>query len=172
MEELQLGPLTSRLLNEAKWKGQDKYPAWQSYADECEMLLDFAKQKDQWDRFWSKLTAGDTRQRDSALNELRVAYHLEDNSFSIVDWEPVGNQAMEGEFLIQGTSGTQTFVEVKSPGWQGELFGFKSPPELSEAQLKYALKRSTQPTLPEKGSLKPIGSVSVMADEIGIMLMF
>ena len=145
MEKLKLGPLTSKLLNEAKWKNQDKYPAWQSYADECERLLHFATQRDQWDRFWSKLTADNTRQRDSALNELRVAFHFEDNSFSIVNWEPIGNQAMEGEFLIQGTSGIQTFVEVKSPGWQGELFRFKSPSELPEAQQKYALDRKEKP---------------------------
>jgi len=33
----------------------------------------------------------------------------------------VGRDRNKGEYLIQGPSGKNTFVEVKSPGWEGEL---------------------------------------------------
>ena len=33
----------------------------------------------------------------------------------------MGRDRNKGEYLIQGPSGKNTFVEVKSPGWEGEL---------------------------------------------------
>jgi hypothetical protein len=118
--DVRLGPLTLSVLNGARWKGQDQYPAFQVYADECEALLEFAKAQEQFERYFADLTAS-RRQRDAALGELRVAYHLEQNGFEIVQWKPVGLAPKEGEFLIRGPAGVETFVEVKGPGWQSEL---------------------------------------------------
>jgi hypothetical protein len=117
---VRLGPLTQSVLNGARWKEQDQYPAFQVYADECEALLEFAKAQGQFDRYFADLTAS-RRQRDAALGELRVAYHLDQNGFEIVQWKPVGLAPKEGEYLIRGPSGVETFVEVKGPSWQSEL---------------------------------------------------
>ena len=117
---VRLGPLTSAVLSGARWKNQDQYPASEVYADECEALLEFARARGQFDRYFSDLTAS-KRQRNSALAELRVAYHLDQSGFEIVEWKPVGLAPKEGEFLIRGVSGVETFIEVKGPSWQSEL---------------------------------------------------
>ena len=157
MEKLKLGPLTSRLLSEAKWKGQDKYPALQSYADECERLLEFAIRKGRWDRFWSRLVANHTRQRDSALNELRVAYHLDEKSFSVVNWDPTGDQTKEGEFLIQGISGLPIFIEVKSRELEGELFQFSEMPLTRGKKRRFSTGYRNPNTFTSKGEVLPLG---------------
>lgn len=118
--DVRLGPLTLAVLNSARWKEQDQYPAFQVYADECETLLEFSRGQGQFDRYFGDLTAS-IRQRNAALAELRVACHLEQNGFEIVEWKPVGQAPKEGEFLILGSSGVKTFVEVKGPSWQSEL---------------------------------------------------
>lgn len=116
-----LGPLTAAMRAEAKWLGEEHlYPAWQVYADELERVLRFADEQSQLARCWPNLTAR-VAQRDSALDELRVAYHLHQNHFLIVDWEPVGLNGNKGEYLVRGPSGVDIFVEVKGPRWEGEL---------------------------------------------------
>lgn len=117
---VRLGPLTSTILSSAHWKDEDQYPAFQVYTDECETLLEFAQAQGQFDRYFGDLTATG-RQRNAALAELRVAYHLDQNGFRIIEWKPVGLAPKEGEFLILGQSGEKTFVEVKGPSWQSEL---------------------------------------------------
>lgn len=118
--EVSLGPLTMTVLNRARWKEQDHYPAYQTFADECEILLEFIQAHGQFDRYFGDLTASG-RQRNAALSELRVAYYLSRNGFEIVRWKPVGLAPKEGEFLIRGPAGVEIFVEVKGPSWQSEL---------------------------------------------------
>ena len=118
--EVRLGPLTLSVLNSARWKDEDQYPAFQVYADECETLLEFARAQGQFDRYLGDLTAS-RRQRNAASAELRVAYHLDQNGFEVIKWKPVGLAPKEGEFLIRGPAGVETFVEVKGPSWQSEL---------------------------------------------------
>ncbi len=132
-----------------------------AFGVECESLLDLVRLEGQLDRFWSRLTTRDVRQRDSALNELRVACHLRDHSFRIVDWEPVGAKAQEGEFLIEGPSGAQTFVEVKSPSWQGELFNFQDPSTLPDLLRRRALDRVKLPKDQnlEGGPFNPVSGI-------------
>jgi len=60
-------------------------------------------------------------QRDSALNELRVAFFFERNHFPVTAWRPIGEPPKEGEFTIAFPTGESIFVEVKSPGWEMEL---------------------------------------------------
>jgi len=115
-----LGPLASTVINNAKWNNQDKYPSFQDYADEFETLLLFAQDQGVHQLYFSKLVAT-TRQRDAALDELRVALHFDRNGFPILKWNPVGLPPKEGEYLISTPSATNVFVEVKSPTWQSEL---------------------------------------------------
>jgi hypothetical protein len=53
--------------------------------------------------------------------ELRVAFYLEANGFRVVEWSPQGVGGHLGEFAVEGASRRRVFVEVKSPGWEGEL---------------------------------------------------
>lgn len=116
-----LRPLTAAMRAEARWVDDDHlYPACQVYADEIESVLRFADEQGQLARCWPNLTAR-VPQRDSALDELRVACHLHRNQFRIIDWEPVGLNGNKGEYLVRGPSNVEIFVEVKGPRWEGEL---------------------------------------------------
>lgn len=50
-----------------------------------------------------------------------MAYLLHHSKFPIVQWEPPGLGGKVGEYLIASSEGQRVFVEVKSPGWEGEL---------------------------------------------------
>jgi len=115
---VKLGPLGSLVKSEERWT--DEYPAWQQYADEFEELLNWTKAKGRWSSYLGALQ-GPNSQRDSALMEIRVAKHLESSGFPVVDWKPRGAAANEGEYTVQGQSRQRIFVEVKSPGWEGEV---------------------------------------------------
>ena len=118
--DVRLGKLSSELINNAKWKDQDQYPSFQGFADELEALLTFAQDQNVLTRYLPKLKAG-LRQRDASLDELRVAYYLDQSGLHIAEWEPVGLGTREGEYLVYGPSTINTFVEVKSPTWESEL---------------------------------------------------
>lgn len=128
---VQLGPLTSKIRNGARWATQDQFPSDQIWADDVERVLRFAKAQGQFDHYFNKLR-GNARQRDSALDELRVAYFLSRKGFTVVEWESIGANNREGEFTIRTPSGTEVFTEVKSPSWQGEL----SDEEISSGRQK------------------------------------
>src|SRR2546428_5364320 len=116
-----LGPLAAALRDEAEWLSHDHlYPAWQVYADEIERILQFADIQGQIGRYWPRLIAR-VPQRDSALDELRVAYFLDSCGLRIAEWEPPGMDQKKGEFLVLAPSGARVFVEVKGPRWEGEL---------------------------------------------------
>jgi hypothetical protein len=117
---IRLGPLSRSIATGARWLKEDEYPAWQKYADELERLAAFANREGQFSNYLPRLQ-GRKSERDSALAELRVAFHFDANAFKITEWKPVGAGATEGEFTVAGPSGSATFVEVKSPGWEGEL---------------------------------------------------
>jgi len=119
-----LAQRSAKLLDGAKWKGRDQYPAWQCFADELERLLAFAEAYGQFSRFAARLQA-DIRERNSALAELRVAAELADRGFHFIDWEPLGAGTKRGEFLVSVPEGASTFVEVKAPDWHGEITGFR-----------------------------------------------
>jgi len=115
-----LGPLTSTVIDRACWAGEDEFPSSQLWADEIEKVLNFAEIQGQFERYLSDLTASRS-QRDSAIAELRVSFFFHRNQFHIVGWKPIGLRSKEGEFLVRGPLEVDTFVEVKSPGWEGEL---------------------------------------------------
>lgn len=138
-----LGSRSGQLLHGAKWRGRDKYPAWQCFADELELLLTFAEAQGEFDRFSARLRA-DQRERNSALAELRVAVALTNRGFTIAEWEPLGASQKRGEFLVQAPLAANTFVEVKAPDWHGEITGFSDVSRNPERQ-RWVEARKRQP---------------------------
>jgi hypothetical protein len=127
-----VGPLTSAMCNQGRWRAEETlYPHWQVYADEIESVLRFAEAQHQLERYWPRLTARKA-QRDSALDEIRIAYYFHRNEFEIVEWEPVGQHNRMGEYLVRGPSNVDVFVEVKGPRWEGEL----KPWEIQQGRTK------------------------------------
>ncbi len=119
-DQISLGPFTRRVVQNTKWS--DSYPATQVKADELEQLLEFAASNDVFDEYLARLQGGD-RQRDAALAELRVARYFSLNGYKPQrgTWKPNGGPNSDGEFVIQGPSGSCTVVEVKHRDSQGEL---------------------------------------------------
>src|SRR5208282_6295314 len=111
------GPIARRLICPARWK--DAYPARPEFAQELEVLLAYA---DGYGvpNFVPRLEAK-AAQRDETLNELRVAYWFDQFGFSVAQWDPPGLGGMVGEYLIKAPEQQNVFVEVKSPGWEGQL---------------------------------------------------
>lgn len=113
--------LSRRLLREARWVGQDGYPTSSQYSAELEGLLGFLQGHNRLDSFWPRLTAPRPQERDDALQQIRVARFLTSHGFPIVQWEPPGNGNFIGEFSVQALPSQPLFVELKSPGWEGQL---------------------------------------------------
>jgi hypothetical protein len=114
-------PLGAHLLGEARWLGQDAYPATPEFRAELEELLKFLQLHKRLDSFWPRLTAPRITERDDALQEIRVARFLSSNGFPVAQWEPPGRGNYVGEFSIEASSSQPIFVEIKSPGWEGQL---------------------------------------------------
>jgi hypothetical protein len=115
---LRIGPVARKLINTEKWRGD--YPAWLAYSRELDELLHFADLNGYLGRFIGNLESKD-RQRDKALNELRLAYLCRLLGFGIPLWDPPGANGMTGEFLLSWPSDPDVFVEIKSRGWESEL---------------------------------------------------
>ncbi len=115
---LNLGPLTRRLIGQAKWAGREPFPSGQAYADEIERLLSFTKARELLDQYFPRLSG---KERGGALAELRVAYLLDRVGFQIPVWNPPGDANHVGEFMIRRGDSPSVFVEVKGPTWQPEL---------------------------------------------------
>ncbi|SRR5712692_3414666 len=113
--------LSQRLLREARWVGQDGYPTSPQYSVELEGLLGFLQAHNRLESFWPRLAGPRRQQRDEALQEIRVARFLTSNGFPVVQWEPPGNGNLIGEFSVQALPSPPVFVEIKSPGWEGQL---------------------------------------------------
>jgi hypothetical protein len=141
---VKVGPLLSTVIDRAGWAGKDGFPAWQFFADEIERVLSFAAARGMFEMYLPELTGRTPSQRDSALAELRVAYFLDRNGFTISEWRPVGLAPKEGEFLARCPSGAEVFVEVKSPGWESELTqeqrlsGRLAEPKYINGEARYA----------------------------------
>jgi hypothetical protein len=173
-----LGPLTRQLVNEGAAIWGDSYPAWQSYADECERLLSFLAARQELDRFRPRLVSR-RQQRDEALNEIRVAYFLDRSGCPVVGWEVTDAAPYNVEFEVSLGQGANAFVEAKSPGWEAEL----SRLELDQGrakQEKYAgiesraaspievIRRTVKKALPKFTGNAP--SLIVIADDCYVNL--
>ena len=123
-------PLLYKILENAKWKGTDDFPADELWASEHEKWLEFVISKNQLNRFLPRLTKQDSRKKDEAFAEINSAYFLEAiQGFPISEWEPTGVGRSKGDFLLNVNS-IFIFCEVKSPGWEAEIIssqGFMTP---------------------------------------------
>jgi hypothetical protein len=115
---LPLGSLAAGKLKSNPWS--DGYPALQADVEELEALLSFAQAEGRIDLFVARLQ-GKRAQRDETLNELRLGLHFKSIRYRIVEWEPLGNNGKRGEYSVTHNGVDVIFVEVKSPGWEGEL---------------------------------------------------
>jgi hypothetical protein len=108
----------------AKWVGKDAYPPLPWVADENEEWLKLVETRlghASLDHYTHKLREPASK-RDEFLVELAVAYFLDARcGLPIADLEPAGSGGKRGEFLFGLPRGRQLFVEVKSPGWEGEV---------------------------------------------------
>lgn len=119
---MNLGPRTQTLFSDLRWRPRDAYPSDQCFADELERLLNFAAAHGEHDRYTSKLCS---RERDSAIAELRVGYDLADRGFRFDEFEPLGLDGKRGEFLISPSGNPpRIFTEVKAPDWHAEVTRF------------------------------------------------
>ena len=53
---VKLGPLTRRLLTDARWSSQDEFPAFQSWADDVERILTFVHEQGRFDQLFPVCT--------------------------------------------------------------------------------------------------------------------
>ncbi|MDP9191551.1 MAG: hypothetical protein M3P06_07595 [Acidobacteriota bacterium] len=143
---VELGPLSEGIYSGVSWTG-DGYPAWQMFADELERLLCFARDEGVLEMYRTELR-GRANQRDSAIEELRVAYLLNQKGFRVQQWRPVGLSPREGEFQVCGADNQPIFVEVKSPGWESEL----SQEERLTGRLAEPKYRATEASFADGGS--------------------
>lgn len=118
-EEIRLGRLTRVIREEARWVGQDDFPASQDWADEVEQVLQHLECHGMFSKFLPALRA-DNRQRDAAMAEARVAFWFCRNGFRITRWFPQVTKRA-GDLEVVWSDGPAIFVEVKCPTWQSEL---------------------------------------------------
>jgi hypothetical protein len=113
-----LGPVARRLICPANWT--DQYPRNEAYRKELDVLLAFAEKQNGLRIYKPKLESKNAK-RDEYLNELRVAFFLHQRGLPLLRWDPPGLNGRVGEFLVGSPELHNVFVEVKSPGWEGEL---------------------------------------------------
>jgi len=111
-------PLGDSVRRGSKWK--DSYLIREEEKDELETLLEFAQKKGQLDKYVRRVRC-EQKHRNAALMELRAAFYLEANGFSVVEWSPAGIGGHFGEFVVEGTCKQRVFVEVKGPEWQYDV---------------------------------------------------
>jgi hypothetical protein len=121
--DVNLGPLTRAMLSGAKWQGQDAFPAWQTWADDVETVLEFLDVQNRLPTFLDMIQKTRSAQhRDALLAEARGSFHLHRHGFRILEWEPLGEGASRGEVLASLGWSRAVFVEVKQPSWQGSIY--------------------------------------------------
>ena len=113
-----LGPLTRTVLTRASWREETEFPAHQSWADESERVLSFLEAAGVLGRFLPRLCA---REWEGAFAEARAAFFFKRNGFRILAWEPEAVPGRPGDLELQWRDTEPIFVEVKKPGWEGEL---------------------------------------------------
>src|SRR4029450_8710125 len=119
--DVKLGYLGGVVCRGAKWCEQDDFPAHQIWADELEQLLRFLDQQGQFLKFFPRLHDQTNEHRSAALAEARTAFFLNRIGFEICDWEPIATGGNPGDLSVRIAATPPVFVEVKAPGWQGEL---------------------------------------------------
>lgn len=119
-DDVNLGPITRSILDHAAWGAKSVFPSTQNWADEVERVLCFLEAQGVLDDFLPRLCARET-ERDAALAEARMGFFFARNGFRILRWEPEEVPDRPGDIDIQWRDTEAIFVEVKGPGWEGEL---------------------------------------------------
>ena len=119
-DDVNLGSLTRTMLDRAAWRMASVFPATQNWADEVERILCFLDVQGVLDSFLPRLCAREN-ERDGAMAEARTGFFLARNGFRILRWEPEEVRNRPGDLDIQWRDSEPIFVEVKGPGWEGEL---------------------------------------------------
>jgi hypothetical protein len=117
-DDVRLGPLTRAVLNCAVSREESSFPASQVWADEVERVLSFLQVQSVFKVFLPRLRS---REWEGALAEARAGFFLHRNGFRILGWEPVAVPNHPGDIEVQWRDTEPIFVEVKGPGWEGEL---------------------------------------------------
>ena len=117
-KNVKLGPKTRKILEGSVLYDKDEFPAHQAWADETESILSFLEEQKQYDRFLPRLRA---KERAAAIAEARTGYYFNQNGFRILQWEPEVVPGNPGDLEIAHQDSDSVFLEVKYPGWGGEL---------------------------------------------------
>jgi hypothetical protein len=117
-DDVNLGPRTRALLAQSTWTERHPYPAHQAWADECEQLLAFLEAEGAFDQLLPRLSTGEW---EGALAEVRTAFFFKRHGFKITDWQPRAKPEIPGDLEVQWQDTERIFIEVKGPGWEGEL---------------------------------------------------
>ena len=106
------------LIERSVWSANSEFPAHQPWADDAERILAFLQAEGVLDDFLPRLLV---REWEGAFAEARVGYFLKCNGFTILRFEPREVKDRPGDIDIQWKDTEPIFVEVKGPGWEGEL---------------------------------------------------
>lgn len=115
------GPLTTLMLDQAPWRGEDDFPSNQAWADHVEELLEFLREQSQWENFFPRLTSPQRRQRRSALAEAYAAWFLSRSGLAVEGWEEPLESGRTPDLKLRGPDGEEAYAEVKAVAWEGEV---------------------------------------------------
>ena len=141
------------LLDRSVWSATSEFPAGQAWADDTERILSFLQAQGVLDALLPRLLA---REWEGAYAEARVGYFFKCNAFRILKWEPLEVPDRPGDLDIQWKETEQIFVEVKGPGWEGEL---------SDEERKTGRKNQPKYINAEARMLDTIGSIAKAIDK-------
>jgi len=142
-----IGPFTQQFMSGATWNGQDDFPGLQEMANDVEDVLIFLDRESLLGAFSAQANKQpNPRKRDELFAEARAAYFLATNGFKVVGWHTSGAGNKEGEFNISLGGSPNIFVEVKAPGYQGEIsWMINANPKHESPNLQHLKDRRKQP---------------------------
>jgi hypothetical protein len=88
--------------------------------EEIARLMSLVQNGKKRQEYSARFSSGREQEITSALTELRVASHMEASGFRVIHWAPAGQGLSIGEFTVEAGP-REVFVEVKGPGWPGEV---------------------------------------------------
>lgn len=143
--------LILKTFKNAKWKGKDAFPAgeWEAEVEKYLAYLEMQKflTLNLRNTYITRLNQN-PKQRNKTLAEVQAAYFIEEICGNrIIEWEPKGSPGRVLEFAFKSKCGPSVVVEVKSPGWEGEIVeaqGHESP-RLKQHKYIQAEARGTAP---------------------------
>ena len=138
------------------------FPAWQSWADDLESVLQFLLDVGRLPAFTATIQrVRSPRDRDALLAEVRGTFVLHRQGFRVLEWEPRGEGTTRGEALVALGPEMPVFVEVKHPSWEGEHLPLYRAEQrrLSDSDRAARLARMKLPRfLPSACEGGPVGS--------------